>query len=47
MDREKEIAQEIETLLGPPAVAELDFEALEMAARRQALRLARMLWNND
>jgi hypothetical protein len=27
-------------LLGPQAVAELDFEALEMAARRQALRLA-------
>lgn len=34
------MAQEIEALLGPPAVAELDFEALEMAARRQALRLA-------
>src|SRR6516164_10458221 len=35
-----EILQEIETLLGPPAVQDLDFEALEMAARRQALRLA-------
>ena len=30
----------IETLLGPHAVADLDFEAVEMAARRQALRLA-------
>jgi hypothetical protein len=35
-----EIAQEIKTLLGPQAVADLDFEAVEMAARRQALRLA-------
>src|SRR5260370_35658076 len=34
-----EIAQEIETLLGRQPVAELDFEALEMAARRQAVRL--------
>ena len=37
---ESEIAQEIETLLGPQALAELDFEAVEMSARRQALRLA-------
>ncbi|HEY1963276.1 MAG TPA: hypothetical protein VGG59_00025, partial [Acidobacteriaceae bacterium] len=39
-DLQNEIAQEIETLLGRQAVADLDFEALEMAARRQALRLA-------
>src|SRR2546429_6451722 len=39
-DLESEVAQEIETLLGPQALAELDFEAVEMAARRQALRLA-------
>src|ERR1700736_4105974 len=37
---QNEIIQEIETLLGRPAVADLDFEALEIAARRQALRLA-------
>jgi hypothetical protein len=37
---QNEIVQEIETLLGPQAVADLDFEALEIAARRQALRLA-------
>ena len=37
---QNEIVQEIETLLGPHAVADLDFEAVEMAARRQALRLA-------
>jgi hypothetical protein len=35
-----EILQEIETLLGHQAVQDLDFEALETAARRQALRLA-------
>ena len=39
-DLQNEIVQEIETLLGPHAVADLDFEAVEMAARRQALRLA-------
>ncbi len=39
-DLESEIAQEIETLLGPQALAELDFEAVETFARRQALRLA-------
>jgi hypothetical protein len=39
-DLQNEIAQEIEALLGPRAVADLDFEAVEMAARRQALRLA-------
>src|SRR5271157_115412 len=37
---QNEILQEIETLLGRQAVQELDFEALETAARRQALRLA-------
>jgi hypothetical protein len=35
-----EIAQEIETLLGSQAVADLDFEAVEMTTRRQILRLA-------
>src|SRR6266581_6389907 len=35
-DLESEIAQEIETLLGPQALAELDFEAVETFARRQA-----------
>src|SRR6267154_1681344 len=39
-DLQNEIVQEIETLLGPQSVADLDFEAVEMAARRQALRLA-------
>jgi hypothetical protein len=37
---QNEIVEEIETLLGRQAVADLDFEALEIAARRQALRLA-------
>ncbi len=37
---QNEIAQEIETLLGSRAIADLDLEAVEMAARRQALRLA-------
>jgi len=39
-DLQDQIAQEIETLLGRQSVANLDFEAVEMAARRQALRLA-------
>jgi hypothetical protein len=39
-DLENEIVQEIETLLGHQATADLDLEALEIAARRQALRLA-------
>src|SRR5439155_9840855 len=39
-DLQSEIGQEIEALLGRQAVADLDFEAVEMAARRQALRLA-------
>jgi hypothetical protein len=37
---ESEVVQEVETLLGREAVAELDFEALEMALRRGTLRLA-------
>src|SRR5258705_13323511 len=37
---QNEIVREIETLLGCQSIADLDFEALEMAARRQALRLA-------
>src|SRR5438477_12229787 len=35
-----EIVQEIENLLGHQSIADLDLEAVEMAARRQALRLA-------
>lgn len=37
---QEEIVQEIEALLGRQAIADLDFEAVEMVARRQALRLA-------
>lgn len=37
---ESEVVQEVEALLGREAVAELDFEALEMALRHGALRLA-------
>ena len=40
MELQEEISQEIERLLGRQAVADWDFEAVEMAARRQALRLA-------
>src|SRR5437588_231020 len=39
-DLQNEIAREIETLLGNQSIADLDFEAIEMAARRQSLRLA-------
>jgi hypothetical protein len=37
---EAEIVTEIETLVGPGAVDEWDFEAIEMAARRKAMRVA-------
>src|SRR5882762_2359478 len=37
---QNEIVQEIENLLGRQSIADLDLEAVEMAARRQALRLA-------
>jgi hypothetical protein len=37
---ESEVRQEVEALLGRGAVAELDFEALEMALRQATLRLA-------
>ncbi len=37
---EAEIVQEVEALLGREAVAELDFEALEVALRHRTLRLA-------
>lgn len=37
---ESEILQEVEALLGREAVAELDFEALEMTVRQGTLRLA-------
>lgn len=36
----REVAAEIEALIGAGAADEIDFEALETAARRQALRLA-------
>ncbi len=39
-DLQIEIAREIETLLGCQSIADLEFEAVEMAAQRQALRLA-------
>src|SRR5207237_2834118 len=39
-DLQNEIVQEIEDLLARPSIADLDLEALEMAARCQALRLA-------
>ena len=39
-DLKKEIVQEIEILLGRQSITDLDLEAVEMAARRQALRLA-------
>ena len=35
-----DLQKEIETLLGCVSIADLDLEAVEMAARRQALRLA-------
>src|SRR4051794_8920380 len=35
-----DIRQEIEAFLGRQSIQDLDFEAFEMAARRQALRLA-------
>jgi len=37
---QNDIVQEIEALLGRESIRDLDFEAVEMAARRQALRLA-------
>src|SRR5450759_2289356 len=37
---QNDIVQEIEALLGRESIQDLDFEALETAARRQALRLA-------
>ena len=39
-DLQNGIVQEIEALLGRQAIEDLDFEALEIAVRRQALRLA-------
>ena len=35
-----DIVQEIETLVGRQAIADLDFEALEVAVRQQVLQLA-------
>ena len=37
---QNDIVQEIEALLGRQSIQDLDFEAVEVAARRQALRLA-------
>jgi len=37
---QNDIVQEIEALLGRQSIRDLDFEAVETAARRQALRLA-------
>ena len=37
---QSEVVQEIETLLGRQATQDMDFEAVETAARRQVLRLA-------
>jgi len=39
-DLQNEIVQEIETLLVRQSIPDLDFEAIEMAARRQTLRWA-------
>ena len=39
-DLQSEIVREIETLLACQSIADLDFEAVELAARRQSLRLA-------
>lgn len=39
-DLQSDIVREIEALLGPQSIEDLDFEAVELAARRQALRLA-------
>src|SRR6516165_9732302 len=36
----EEVGEEVEALLGRSAVQDLDLEAVEVAARRQALRLA-------
>src|SRR6476620_1763970 len=40
MELQIDIIQEIEALLGRQSIRDVDFEAVEMAARRQALRLA-------
>ena len=37
---QQQIAAEVEALIGPAAVAQLDFEAIETAARREALKVA-------
>lgn len=39
-DLQSDIVEEIEALLGRQSIEDLDFEAVELAARRQALRLA-------
>src|SRR5260370_38316545 len=40
MELKTDIIQELEALLGRQSIRDLDFEAVEIAARRQALRLA-------
>ncbi len=37
---QNDFVQEIKALLGPQAIRDLDFEAVEMAVRRQALHVA-------
>lgn len=37
---QRQIAAEVEALIGAPALAALDFEAIEVAARREALKVA-------
>ena len=37
---QRQIAAEVEALIGPQALEQLDFEAIETAARREALKLA-------
>jgi uncharacterized protein UPF0236 len=37
---QQQIAAEVEALIGPQALAQLDFEAIETAARREALKVA-------
>ena len=39
-DLQRQIAAEVETLIGVGAVEHLDFEAIETAARRKAMRVA-------
>ena len=44
---QKEIIREIETLLGNQSIADLDFEAVEMARGARLCARQRVRWNND